>query len=601
MALPHVAKETTSIKHDTLEQNASIFSYIKSMVERRASPACFSAHSWAKREESQTVEEASKWTANCCRGVWIIGVCFFRWLLPQPSKAGSIQGSGNRSEPVCLPTNRSELDSYSRAFELARYQWNLASIQHLSQIRFQAVMTTINQTWPHSDHIFLNNAQRASRLDDLTDASCSDIYTPHDVDLVLLDVASTLSSPAAVENIVRKYAATRSDPVVILFSQVQLCRGEGRRGGNWSEERYTFCSRNCLFDLNQTACGLLDPEPFPRQENLALDNERQHYQEIAVRYDHPHFNMHHLVLALLNDEAAIASAGASSKWELLSRLFMDHIHFQSCYGRAVQIKDGSYVASNHFSCLPDQGPLLLADVIVSWLVEMQHQSQQTQKTDQPSLKPHPSLPPPIHNSSDSHYSIRCYGFSYQQIVASVDKDHDPLRIKEATVGTRNFGGFVQKDSSLSASFNPLPPLNVTRSEGWRLLNYYKKKDGTAIFKPGLVTSKIGSILEIVIDTSFTTDLAAIQLPEVILSYTESYDGWGSVAITCVTNCLCDGGIIDAAGSLKQSVIRSQVFTVTQNRNCHIRIESRGGKFKISGVVVRVQKETMKNTAGKHKS
>ena len=464
-----------------------------------------------------------------------------------------------------------------------------------------AVMTTINQTWPHSDHIFLNNAQRASRLDDLTDASCSDIYTPHDVDLVLLDVASTLSSPAAVENIVRKYAATRSDPVVILFSQVQLCRGEGRRGGNWSEERYTFCSRNCLFDLNQTACGLLDPEPFPRQENLALDNERQHYQEIAVRYDHPHFNMHHLVLALLNDEAAIASAGASSKWELLSRLFMDHIHFQSCYGRAVQIKDGSYVASNHFSCLPDQGPLLLADVIVSWLVEMQHQSQQTQKTDQPSLKPHPSLPPPIHNSSDSHYSIRCYGFSYQQIVASVDKDHDPLRIKEATVGTRNFGGFVQKDSSLSASFNPLPPLNVTRSEGWRLLNYYKKKDGTAIFKPGLVTSKIGSILEIVIDTSFTTDLAAIQLPEVILSYTESYDGWGSVAITCVTNCLCDGGIIDAAGSLKQSVIRSQVFTVTQNRNCHIRIESRGGKFKISGVVVRVQKETMKNTAGKHKS
>lgn len=51
----------------------------------------------------------------------------------------------------------------------------------------EAMLATLNVSWPNADHIFLNNGKGGACLAYFADASCLDEFVPEHVDVILLD------------------------------------------------------------------------------------------------------------------------------------------------------------------------------------------------------------------------------------------------------------------------------------------------------------------------------------------------------------------------------------------------------------------------------
>jgi hypothetical protein len=148
------------------------------------------------------------------------------------------------------------------------------------------------------------------------------------------------------------------------------------------------------------------------------------------------------------------------------------------------------------------------------------------------------------------------------------------------------------DVSPQQRYEPLPPLNVTRLQGFQLVTHYTDAKGRQRFKPGYVASgESGALMEIEVDTSFDGTHAGDALPEVRVSYTTSYDGWGKARISCVSGCTCQPDVIDASTKEHSSLVVVHRLPATQSPRCAVRIEvldatsSTGRKFKVANVAV----------------
>ena len=146
------------------------------------------------------------------------------------------------------------------------------------------------------------------------------------------------------------------------------------------------------------------------------------------------------------------------------------------------------------------------------------------------------------------------------------------------------------------------------------------------FKPGYLTDKAGSRLEFEVSTepfakttmnsssnsksssgtrgyNHTTLVRGSSL-QMRLTYTSSYDGWGTARLSCVSGCTCSSQLINAVNDLENaSVLKTKVTALHipqdssasaggRSQPCRLQVRvldetsSGGFKFKISQVTVR---------------
>ena len=240
----------------------------------------------------------------------------------------------------------------------------------------QALFHTINTTWPNPRHIFLNNAKGGASLDTIVDASCTSTFTPEDrVDLVLLDPATAGSSPKAVEKLIRRYLKSKSKPIILMVSNSRQCEFDKLKPGTTGDT----CHSHCLHDLQKSACLLLDEDPYPiASERVRGDAAlRNIYHNISLHYNVTHLDLFTLMMNWTNSPDILSRSKSGSKYELVSKIYMDWVHFQKCYGvpggKHFDIAEHAngkktWIEAEHFACESNvTGSFILADILVHWL------------------------------------------------------------------------------------------------------------------------------------------------------------------------------------------------------------------------------------------
>lgn len=332
----------------------------------------------------------------------------------------------------------------------------------------QAVFHTLNQTWPNSRHIFLNNAKGGASLDAIVDASCSSTFTPSDdkVDLVFLDPASAGSSELSVEKLIRKYSKAKSKPVIVMVSNSRQCEFDQMKPSTDGET----CPKGCLLKLNKSACKLLDQDPYPLSSERVKEalKLRDRYQELAVYYNVTHIDLYELMRNWTQTPEMLEKSSSASKYEFVSKIYSDWVHFQKCYGypggklyvieRHAQPSSKAWTEAEHFKCDSNvTGAFILADLLVHW-INVSQKNQVPGATDQ-------TLPPPMNTKVDESYVTRCYGFSFASLMmsskdgASNEASH---HLKHVAPGDFFGGQIGDKASGFGRpdGFSPQPPLNV---------------------------------------------------------------------------------------------------------------------------------------------
>ena len=137
-------------------------------------------------------------------------------------------------------------------------------------------------------------------------------------------------------------------------------------------------------------------------------------------------------------------------------------------------------------------------------------------------------------------------------------------------------------------------LKVVQSDGWLLKVDYKDSRGNLHIKPGYVAKTAGATITFEVNSRFP-ELPGERSGQLVITSTTSYDGWGTVHVSCVSGCTCDGADIDAMHAERTSLqTLHEVHGVTQHPACHVRFEvlrnssSGGHKFKISTLSVQIE-------------
>ncbi|KAG1677609.1 hypothetical protein FOA52_010390 [Chlamydomonas sp. UWO 241] len=481
----------------------------------------------------------------------------------------------------------------------------------------ESLMATINATWPHPDHMAFNHGAGGLGLENFMTATCIDAYVPQEVDVVLLDTATVLTTQVAIEYWIRKFLALPSHPLVLLVTNTGVCRPANfdslatpkMANVDWSQ----VCVTHCLSLQDDAWCEKLGTEPFPKAAGARLENTLNTHgiQSLANHYGVPHISLHPLVAGSFLD--VIAPRVGITKYQMLSRLYMDGTHFQECHAQRDFLENKARVEAEtkpklinpgSFPCVNRTGQLVVADLLVGYLVQMQASLHRMTKSERHAM--HYELPAPVHQAAETVYRSRCYGVSFEQAAALAPEGDARAGVKTMTPGDGYHLGEVgdreankpnrwNEGPSLSfqQNFEPLPALNVTRLQGFKLVTHYTSAKGQLRFKPGYVASgDAGALMEIEVDTSFP-GTPADAMPEVRLSYTTSYDGWGKARISCVSGCTCQPDVIDASTEERSSLVVVHHLPASQAARCAVRIEvldetsSGGRKFKVATVAVKL--------------
>lgn len=311
----------------------------------------------------------------------------------------------------------------------------------------------------------------------------------------------------------RRYLRAKSAPVVLLLSNTRNCL-HLETSVPLPDPVHT-CASGCLLLLNRTACESLGPEPYPEKASKSLEKERsQLVDALASHYQMPHLDLHRLMVGMLaggltDENRPLSRLKATSKWQLVNRLYTDTVHFQACVGLTWEGANSIRDPAVYDSCPSDRdGPLLVADLLVSWLVKVQNVTDgggsKGGATGSLSDPPAPyQVPAPLHFKKDQLYLMRCFGFSFLQILAqkrgkvasgegaeaiddqggggngpavapvaaapddaSASEDRKrAAKEAQARLGQVRPGDFFSTTNQHS-TFQPLPPLNVTRVQGW---------------------------------------------------------------------------------------------------------------------------------------
>lgn len=118
-------------------------------------------------------------------------------------------------------------------------------------------------------------------------------HVPEEVDFVLIDAVTNEAEPWTAEKLVRKFLGTKSEPMVVMFSNLHNCHDLDPV--RVLDDPFWACNEHCLKLREVEACDSLGPEPFTRVNNERNANASHPYQTIAAYYDIPHIDMHILM------------------------------------------------------------------------------------------------------------------------------------------------------------------------------------------------------------------------------------------------------------------------------------------------------------------
>ncbi|KAG1658354.1 hypothetical protein FOA52_003688 [Chlamydomonas sp. UWO 241] len=471
----------------------------------------------------------------------------------------------------------------------------------------EAMMATINATWPHPGHMAFNHGAGGFSLEHFMMSSCIDAYVPQEVDIVLLDATTASPNITAVEYWIRKFMALPSRPLVVLIFNTITCLPSGFESVAtpkisayaWS----ILCAQQCLLLHDGEWCARLGPEPYSPHVDASIISHRNTIQSLANYYRVPHVNLHSLMTQSLL--TTVADRVGTTKYEMMARMYMDAVHFQECHGfsegyrQSIGTLEPKVITPYSFPCVKRTGEFVVADILVDYLVQMQDALGHMPEEEKRAL--HYDLPNPVHADAGAVHRSRCYGISYEQVADTAPQGDAREELARLKPGDGfNLGEFGERESGqqsrggeMQQRYEPLPQLNITLMHGFKLVTHYTDSKGKLKFKPGYVASgEPGAVMEIVVDTSFDGSHGN-ALPEVRLSYTTSYDGWGKARVTCLSGCTCTPGVIDAASAKRHSLLVVHRLPVTQSPQCAVRVEvleetsSAGRKFKIATVAVKL--------------
>mmetsp|Transcript_31523 Transcript_31523/g.93991 ORF Transcript_31523/g.93991 Transcript_31523/m.93991 type:complete len:548 (-) Transcript_31523:269-1912(-) len=388
----------------------------------------------------------------------------------------------------------------------------------------EAMMATINATWPHTEHVFLNHGTGGLGLHAAMQASCLDAYIPRNVDIVFLDTTTVITPPYAIEYLARKFLSLPSKPLVLLLSNAHICQHVKAIKSTLAPDPGSTCSDACLLMNDPASCGLLEPEVIGEVSAVEQKMILSTVQSVAAHYNIPHISLLDLLTKTFYSAAMLeklpheagSALPAYAKWQMTARFYRDSVHFQKCgIVRMIASKDSRLEQSNPplhhpngFGCVPRYGELLVADLLVNYLVVMQAEISMWTEAKRSGMPPEEGpLPSAVHEEATVVYESRCYGIAFDDAAEAAKsvgqegareelqrmKPGDAFHLGE--MGEGNFGAGTPQQS-YQQRYNPLPSLNVTKLDGFQMMTHYRGKSGDLKFKPGYVSDREDAVMEI---------------------------------------------------------------------------------------------------------
>ena len=398
-------------------------------------------------------------------------------------------------------------------------------------------MHAVNSTFPHPDHILINNGVPASDFRNFAHGTCLENLIPKQPDLVILEHLPYLegNNPdaclLALEQLVNRlqYNFNLSSFPAMIFLNMHLITDT-----NYTNSRGTISrdkAAKCLG--NSGLCRSLCPDQFvglpaidsnSTAAELVTNLAAKHYGAASLSYTN-------LLSALMESSAR----GNRTECEVFAAVYDDPIH------------------PNH------GGQVLLADLLVNYLdgaLEHFHSNGQQQAAtgagqsiisrhgretpaEHGGIAPIAPLIVPMNNNSVKVPLMQCYG----QMIAVV------APLNEEDVG--------------SHGLRPSSKIDVVKAEGWAYVEVEANKT-----KPGWISTTPGSILWMPIDTNFS-NLVDPHYRYITLVLLSSYQHMGQAEVTCASGCQCEKSRIDChITDQKHSIPKLHSFLLTSQHGRH---------------------------------
>ena len=395
-------------------------------------------------------------------------------------------------------------------------------------------MHTVNSTFPHPEHILINNGVPGNHFGSFAKGACLENLIPKQPDLVIfehlpyLEGNSPKASLIALEQLVNRlqYNFNLSSFPAMIFINMHLIMDS-----NYTISRGTINrekAANCLREIRlcSSLCAGDQFEGLPSVDSNATSAEivtnlaAAHYGAASLSYTN-------LVTALMESSAR----GNLTECEVFATVFKDHIH-------------PSY-----------RGHLLLADLLVNYLDGALehfgniHNSKQQQEEEEVTAA----------DSGESSSSIARLGRETPDERGGVTP-MDPQSVSVPLM--RCFGPMVQAVTPLheedvaSHGLQTSSVIDVVKAEGWAYVEVDENKT-----KPGWISTTPGSILRMSIDTNFGS---LVDPHFITLAVLASYQHMGQAEVTCVSGCKCQKSKIDAHETVySHSIPKLHSFLLTE--------------------------------------
>lgn len=148
----------------------------------------------------------------------------------------------------------------------------------------------------------------------------------------------------------------------------------------------------------------------------------------------------------------------------------------------------------------------------------------------------------------------------------------------------------QRNSTTCRLGGNMQGAKVSQNGNWTFIN--EKREGGATDKWGWVSEEVGSSIVLQIDTrSHDTIIDNNNNNDMVLAYLRSYEHMGKFSVECISGCSCDGMKLNGHWTEHKSVTEIEIFPVSQHAECEIRVKVLNGsssgehKVKLLGVMV----------------
>ncbi|GAX84039.1 hypothetical protein CEUSTIGMA_g11463.t1 [Chlamydomonas eustigma] len=373
-------------------------------------------------------------------------------------------------------------------------------------------MHMINTTWPHPDHILINDGIPGHSLGNFAESTCIEPMLPSNPDLIILEHLPYLEEASrmsqTLELLIHRLKLnfnTSTFPPTILVNMHELV--------GYQDPKFQSI-RDCLLKLGEK-CDSACTSAFKGLPNAGNSNTLE--VELKTDLVASHYGMTSLsygpVLRSIVDRQQQGSTTGRA-----SRALQESRQMSEC-----QVFTSLFLDQIHPTLV---GELLLADLLVNYLAgAMAHFTLQNDEATA--------------TRTQSHGAVQ--EVTSSQVFSSQQARELPLPLHAASlyIPVMRCFGTNGDHSNSPEGFHPSETLKVIKSDGWQLV---REENGK--FKPGWVSTTPGSVLRI----SMTSQLSHVhgisstwqQQEELLIGITflKSYEHMGVAEVSCMSGCKC---------------------------------------------------------------